>query len=206
MPVSNGTSYDFRKLVGTAGITIATSSTSTTISTAGFDNTANINFTGNNTHAGTETFNATATFSGVTSAPYLAPVGAIEMYASSTAPNGWLLANGVGYATSSYPSLFSLIGYQYGGSAGTFNVPNLQGRTVFGATSTAPFSSTVGSTGGVATTTVSVNFYTTSPTFSGGGGSGYYGFTQNNTTPITSSSSDVSTLSPYMILNYIIKY
>src|SRR3990167_3626197 len=37
----------------------------------------------------------------------LLPAGIIQMYASSTAPSGWLLANGAEYTTSTYPRLWT---------------------------------------------------------------------------------------------------
>ena len=51
--------------------------------------------------------------------------GTVTPYGGATAPTGWLLCNGTGYSTSTYVALHSLIGYTYGGSAGTFNVPNI---------------------------------------------------------------------------------
>lgn len=43
-------------------------------------------------------------------------------------PN-WMLLNGASLATATYPLLFALIGYTYGGSGANFNLPNLtEGR------------------------------------------------------------------------------
>lgn len=53
--------------------------------------------------------------------------GMITMYGGTIAPSGWLLCNGTGYSTTIYPALFAVIGYSYGGSGGTFNVPSLSG-------------------------------------------------------------------------------
>ena len=53
--------------------------------------------------------------------------GMITMYGGTIAPSGWLLCNGTGYSTTIYPALFAVIGYTYGGSGGTFNVPSLSG-------------------------------------------------------------------------------
>lgn len=49
--------------------------------------------------------------------------GMITAYAGTVAPAGWLLCNGVSYATTLYPALFAVIGYTYGGSSGSFSVP-----------------------------------------------------------------------------------
>jgi len=58
---------------------------------------------------------------------YVAPVGTITMYGGTTAPEGWLFCNGGSYSTSAYPDLFAAIGYNFGGSGASFNVPNFSG-------------------------------------------------------------------------------
>lgn len=195
MSASGGTPT-WKVLVAGSGITIATSTTSTTLSTPGFNPAGNFSFTGNNTHSGTETFN------GTTTAPYLAPVGAIDSYVSSTAPNGWLLCNGTEVATATYPSLFALIGYTYGGSTSTFKTPNIGGRTIFAPSST--LSTTLGATGGATSTAVSFNVVDNYNSPNGnytGVGSGYpaVGSTSNGSTT-------ASTVPPYIIEQFIIKY
>jgi microcystin-dependent protein len=49
----------------------------------------------------------------------------ILLYSGSIAPSGYLLCDGLSYTTTNYPNLFALIGYTYGGSGSTFNIPNL---------------------------------------------------------------------------------
>lgn len=49
------------------------------------------------------------------------------------APDGWLLCNGQAVSQTHYAELFSVIGTAYGGTASTFQVPDLRGRTVVGA-------------------------------------------------------------------------
>lgn len=62
-----------------------------------------------------------------------APIGAIIDFAGSSAPTGWLLCYGQSLSTTTYAALFAVIGTTYGtGGAGTFNVPDLRGRTGFG--------------------------------------------------------------------------
>ena len=64
-----------------------------------------------------------------------APAGAIEAYAGSTAPTGWLLAYGQAVSRTTYANLFAVIGttYNTGGEAGTdFRLPDLRGRAVAG--------------------------------------------------------------------------
>ena len=54
-------------------------------------------------------------------------IGCITPYLGTkdNVPRGYLLADGASYKTTDYPELFDIIGYTYGGSDGTFNVPNL---------------------------------------------------------------------------------
>ena len=53
--------------------------------------------------------------------------GLIVMYPainSSDLPPYWELCNGQSLSTTAYPELFALIGYNYGGSGESFNIPN----------------------------------------------------------------------------------
>jgi microcystin-dependent protein len=75
------------------------------------------------------------------------PAGSMQMYAgtatqtvsvgvvTTTAPSGWLLANGDAISRTTYSSLFSAIGTTYGTGDGstTFNLPDLRGRLPMGA-------------------------------------------------------------------------
>jgi hypothetical protein len=61
--------------------------------------------------------------------------GMISAYGGSIPPSGWLLCDGSNYTITTYPNLYSVIGYSYGGSAGTFYLPNISvtdsgGRTI----------------------------------------------------------------------------
>lgn len=57
------------------------------------------------------------------------PSGVLSPFAGSTAPSGWLLCDGASYSTTgTYSALFGVIGYTYGGSGASFNVPDLRGR------------------------------------------------------------------------------
>lgn len=75
-------------------------------------------------------------------------IGAVQMFAGSTAPSGWLLCDGSAVSRSTYSALFAVIGTTYGTGDGstTFNLPNLQGRVPVGASS----SYNLGDTGGSA--------------------------------------------------------
>jgi len=55
------------------------------------------------------------------------------MWGSATPPANWLLCNGQSVSKFVYATLFSRIGYTYGGSGDFFNVPNLTNRFAVGA-------------------------------------------------------------------------
>ena len=63
---------------------------------------------------------------------FVMPIGTILAYSAATAPSGWLLCDGSSYSTSAYPDLFALIQYTFGGSGGSFNVPDFRGRFLRG--------------------------------------------------------------------------
>ena len=56
------------------------------------------------------------------------PPGSVIYHASSSAPSGYIKANGASLSTSTYSTLFSAIGYTFGGSGSSFNVPDLRGE------------------------------------------------------------------------------
>jgi microcystin-dependent protein len=62
------------------------------------------------------------------------PVGVVEAFAGTNAPNGWLICDGSQVSRSLFPELFSVIGTQYGSGDGfaTFTLPDLRGRTIAG--------------------------------------------------------------------------
>ena len=62
------------------------------------------------------------------------PVGVVEAFAGTNAPNGWLICDGSQVLRSLYPELFSVIGTTYGSGDGfsTFTLPDLRGRTIAG--------------------------------------------------------------------------
>ncbi|NDC83766.1 hypothetical protein EB093_08940, partial [bacterium] len=86
---------------------------------------------------------------------YVAPVGTITMFAGSTAPAGWLMCDGQGLSTGSYADLFAVISYTYGGSGGTFNVPDMRGRNPVGKADSGTFAS-LNASGGEVNHTLSV--------------------------------------------------
>ena len=71
--------------------------------------------------------------SATTFADSLLPSGAVMPFARSSAPSGWLAADGSSISTGGANSaLFAAIGYSYGGSGGSFNLPDLRGYFVRG--------------------------------------------------------------------------
>lgn len=60
------------------------------------------------------------------------PTGTVSQFAGSTAPSGYLLCQGQSLSTTTYATLFGVIGYQYGGSGASFNLPDLQNRIPIG--------------------------------------------------------------------------
>lgn len=62
------------------------------------------------------------------------PAGAIQAYAGSTAPSGWLACDGSAVSRTTYADLFSAIGTTWGAGDGstTFNVPDFRGRALIG--------------------------------------------------------------------------
>jgi len=89
------------------------------------------------------------------------PVGIIMMYGGTVAPPGgrWALCNGAELQTTDYPELSALLGTAYGGSAGRFNLPNLNSRFPYGA---AP-----GATGGSADAALPAHTHDVSHTHAG---------------------------------------
>jgi len=80
------------------------------------------------------------------------PVGAIMPYAGATAPDGWLLCDGLPRLKSAYPALWAVLSTQnYGSDATNFNTPNLLDRMPRGAGDP---TNTLGATAGSDTVTI----------------------------------------------------
>ena len=54
------------------------------------------------------------------------PTGSVLMYGAAVAPTGYLLCDGATYPTATYPALFAIIAYLYGGAGPNFKVPDLK--------------------------------------------------------------------------------
>ena len=137
-----------------------------------------------------------------------APVGTVTAYAGYSAPKGWLMCNGQSCAISAYYKLYAVIGTQYGGSTGAFNVPDLRGRFVrmfdYGAGRDA------GRTfGDYQADDIAAHTHTVAADNTGGAGAGPYlaGAGSTNATVTTSSAGGASETRPKnLAMNYIIKY
>jgi microcystin-dependent protein len=55
------------------------------------------------------------------------PTGTLLPFAGGIAPSGFLLSNGASVSTVTYSNLFAVIGYTYGGSGASFNLPQMAG-------------------------------------------------------------------------------
>lgn len=102
----------------------------------------NLSVSGTAYVAGSATFNSAVTATGpltVGGTVILGvPPGSLQAYLGTTSnvPTGWVLANGASLSTATYPELYAVIGYRFGGSGANFNVPNLNvGYFLVGSTS-----------------------------------------------------------------------
>jgi len=96
--------------------------------------------------------NASRWSSSTSGTTFSMPSGTIVDYAGSAAPTDWLICNGASISTTTYANLFAAIGYTYGGSGASFNLPDLRNKMSIGVGT----SYALGATGGNATTTLSV--------------------------------------------------
>jgi len=79
--------------------------------------------------------------------------GIVVPWGSASIPSGFLECNGQSVDTTTYANLFAVIGYTYGGSGASFNVPDLTDRTVVNKSNT----KTLAQTGGANTVTPTGN-------------------------------------------------
>jgi titin len=87
---------------------------------------------------------------------YAAPAGTVAWFAGTTPPSGWLSANGQAVSRLTYSTLFDAIGTTYGAGngSGTFNTPNISGRSIFGRDTSQTEFDVLGETGGTKTETL----------------------------------------------------
>ena len=70
--------------------------------------------------------------------------GIVVPWGSAVIPSGFLECNGASVSTSTYAALFAVIGYTYGGSGASFNLPDLTDRTVVNKSNTKSLAQTGG--------------------------------------------------------------
>lgn len=82
------------------------------------------------------------------------PTGSIVFWPLDTVPSGWLSCNGQVVSRTAYEGLFAVYGIRYGAGDGstTFQLPNLSGKFLMGASA----SHALGSTGGSETVELDV--------------------------------------------------
>ena len=156
------------------------------------------------------------------------PAGSIMAWTTDTAPSTWLLCDGTtGLSTSAnpeYTALFAVIGTVYGGAGATdFDLPDLRGRFILGQDDmggvsanrvTATEADTLGQASGAEThalTIAELAAHTHTVPFSGdqatvGGGADVVSGPGPTTSSSTGSGTAHNNMSPYMTLNYIIKF
>ena len=145
------------------------------------------------------------------------PTGSISMWATGTAPTGWVLCDGAAYSrTVTYNTLFGVIGTNYGTGDGstTFNVPNLKGRVPVGFDSTQTEFDALNETGGAKTHTlitaeIPSHSHSSLQLGNAGGSTGLPvtgTVTTDTTTGSTGGGGAHNNLQPYIVVNYIIKY
>ncbi len=122
-----------------------------------------------------------------------APVGAVNQFAGSSAPAGWLLCDGTAVSRTTYAALFGVIGTTYGAGDGstTFNLPNLKGRVPVGFDAAQAEFNALGKTGGEKThTLVAAEIPTHSHSIGGSTGGQSASHTHTIDPPGTATSSD----------------
>ena len=156
--------------------------------------------------------------------------GIVVPWGSASIPSGFLECNGQSVSTTTYAALFAVVGYTYGGSGASFNVPDLQDRTIVnksnsktlaqtgGANTVTPTGNISGSTGSTTLTTAQLASHSHTGgimTSMAGGGCGTGGSASTGATGGGQSHSHTlsanfvgsatSSLPPYLVLIYIIK-
>jgi len=144
-------------------------------------------------------------------------VGNVQMSASDSIPNGWLLCDGAPLSRSTYAQLFNAIGVVYGAGDGstTFNVPDMSGRVAVGKDSAQSEFNSLGEIGGAKTHTLTIaempahNHALPGALVPRGTGAQFRelaGVGSNNVSSFNRGGNEGhNNLQPYRVLNFIIK-
>lgn len=138
------------------------------------------------------------------------PAGIILPYGGTSAPTGWLTADGSVVLRTTYANLFAVIGTTYGSGDGstTFNLPNLKGKVPVGFNSAETEFDALGKAGGAKSVTPTVSGSNAADAASTmvAGGSNKGVAINAHTHSWSGSVSAVATVPPYLTINYIIKF
>lgn len=151
----------------------------------------------------------------------LMPTATVLPYAGLTAPTGYLVCAGQSVLVADYGDLYGVIGFTYGGSGASFNLPDLRGRVIAGQDDMGGTSADVltdaqadqlgGTLGAEDHTLTSAEMQhtnstpTTTHAVAGGAGGVTAPFSSSTDGINTSSASPHNNVQPTIILNYIIK-
>jgi len=118
------------------------------------------------------TIDANGKISAISSSTSTTITGTIIAFAGASVPVGYVKCDATPLSTATYPALFNLIGYTYGGAGGTFYPPNLLNKFIQGSTTSA-----------------------------GGSTSGNFTISNSNIQSATITSTDLGSGSPYVAFN-----
>ena len=118
------------------------------------DNLIGVNIDGTPVLGSSLIWNGTEWVNGTSGIP-----GEVKLWTGSSAPEGWLVADGSAVSRTTYAELFATIGTTYGEGNGstTFNLPDFSGRAGVGLDSTQTEFNSLGKTGGAKTHTLTVS-------------------------------------------------
>ena len=144
------------------------------------------------------------------------PAGAVIPYISETEPSGWLKCDGSAVSRTTYSDLFAVIGSTFGSGDGstTFNLPDLQGRTIIGSGSGSGLTSrTLADNGGAEEHTLTVDempahTHSTAADSSidrAGGGGTCAEYNASAVTGSTGGDGAHNNMQPFLVMNYMIK-
>ncbi len=170
------------------------------------------------------------TYTDIGAAPASAvPVGKIDIFAGRTIPSGFLLCDGRAVSRTTYSKLYSAIGTVYGSGNGstTFNLPNMQGRVPVGLKSDDTNFNVLGQQNGTTSYELralvgacdgNVNriaYFPAGPVFDsysmglwieGASYTGFIGQINHTSFVLQPDGSQATTLQPFLVVYYIIKY